>query len=104
LGGRLAAPPEAGDVAEDGLLLAVGVIAADEESLEHGLVHESPQHRAGVQVGFVAASDDGQGIVERLHDVCGFVGGSLDPVVSLVRSASMRCCSAVSTSSETPPL
>ncbi|MGA7705758.1 MAG: hypothetical protein WB998_12780 [Solirubrobacteraceae bacterium] len=31
----------------------------------------------------MTATDDGQGLIERLHDVCGFVCGSLDPVVGL---------------------
>ncbi len=31
----------------------------------------------------MAAVNDGQGLVEGLHDVCGFVGGCLDPFAGL---------------------
>jgi hypothetical protein len=41
LGGRLVVSAEAGEVAEDGLLLAFEVVYLEEQSLEDGLVHEA---------------------------------------------------------------
>jgi hypothetical protein len=82
-GGGLAAAPQAGYMAEGWLALAFQPVCADEQPLEDDLVHQASQHRAGVQVGFVAATDDGQRLVEGLKDVCGLVGGGLNPALGL---------------------
>jgi hypothetical protein len=81
--GGLAAASQARDVAEYGLLVAVDEVATDDEPLEHGLIHQPPEHWAGCQVGLVAAPDDRQSIIEGLYDVLGFVSGRVNPVVGL---------------------
>jgi hypothetical protein len=83
LGRSLAAAPEAGDVGEYGLLLALDVVAADEQPLEDDLVHQASEHGACFQVDLVAASHDGQGIIKGIQHVSGFVACGFDEALGL---------------------
>jgi hypothetical protein len=70
-------------MAEDRLALAFEAVGADVQPVEDGLVHQPAEHGVGREIGLVAAPDDGQGLVEGLHDVAGFVGGGLDELAGL---------------------